>query len=416
LRRRRRRQRGPRPGRPRNSRGPAIRSAAGRSQRARRGSGRARGSSARLGRAGVGRRGQRRPRPGRPRNSRGPAIRSPRDEASEPDEGAAGPGIPRHDSEGQGWGDGDGRRSDPPRDEAREPEPEAPRHDSEGQGRGDEPSDWDLYECETDVDELDGSQSETEEQDQGPRSSGEEDVEEAVEEDVEEAVEEDVEVDVGEEPAAESARVYPDTFSSKNGKIKWSATERDWSSARASPPHRPSGPTAEAREGARDILSSFLLFFTPNVERLILIATNRQSADKAHALKTPKPMDEIELRAYVGMLILAGVYRSRGEALVSLWEPECGRPIFGATMSLRSFYQRSATLRFDDRSTRASRSASDRLAAVREVWEEWCDRLPRLYDIGPEVTVDERMVPFKGEVSASLFTVLRVSLTYARLS
>ncbi|XP_011484738.2 piggyBac transposable element-derived protein 4 [Oryzias latipes] len=333
----------------------------------------------------------------------------PRDEALEPDAAAVEPEGPRHDSEGQGGGDGDrgghgqvgretleDRRSDPPRDEAHEPddgavEPGGPQHELEGQGRGDEPSDWDLYECETDVDELDGSQSETEEQHRGPRSSGEEDVEEAVEEDAEE--------DIEEEPAAESASVYPDTFSSKNGEIKWSANERDRSSVRASPPHQASGPTTEAREGAQDILSSFLLFFTPNVERLILIATNRHSADKAHALKTPKPMDEIELRAYVGLLILAGVYRSRGEALVSLWEPECGRPIFGATMSLRSFYQRSATLRFDDRSTRASRSASDRLAAVREVWEEWCDRLPRLYDIGPEVTVDERMVPFKGRCS-----------------
>ncbi|KAJ0028953.1 hypothetical protein NQD34_003950 [Periophthalmus magnuspinnatus] len=117
-----------------------------------------------------------------------------------------------------------------------------------------------------------------------------------------------------------------------------------------------------------------------------------------------KPVDRTQLRAYVGLLILAGVYRSRGEACESLWDPESGRAVFRATMPLKTFRSYSSVLRFDDRETREARRAAssssssygDKLAPVRKLWDAWCQRLPLLYDPGPEVTVDERLVPFKG--------------------
>jgi hypothetical protein len=51
-----------------------------------------------------------------------------------------------------------------------------------------------------------------------------------------------------------------------------------------------------------------------------------------------KRLDEIDLRAYIGLLILAGVYRSRGEATCNLWDAESGRAIFRATMPLKVFH------------------------------------------------------------------------------
>ena len=42
-------------------------------------------------------------------------------------------------------------------------------------------------------------------------------------------------------------------------------------------------------------------------------------------------MDEIDLRAHIGLLILAGVYRSRGDA-------ESGREIVRAKMPLKVFH------------------------------------------------------------------------------
>ncbi|XP_046905958.1 piggyBac transposable element-derived protein 4-like [Hypomesus transpacificus] len=109
-----------------------------------------------------------------------------------------------------------------------------------------------------------------------------------------------------------------------------------------------------------------------------------------------KAMDASDLRAYIGLLILSGVYKSRGKAAASLWDAQSGRAIFRATMQLKVFYTYSTSIRFDDRGTRAARRATDKLAAIREVWDMWVERLPRLYDPGPEVTVDEQLVAFRG--------------------
>ncbi|XP_070964753.1 piggyBac transposable element-derived protein 4-like [Oncorhynchus clarkii lewisi] len=53
-------------------------------------------------------------------------------------------------------------------------------------------------------------------------------------------------------------------------------------------------------------------------------------------------------------------------------------------------------LRFDNHESRPARSVKDKLAAIREGWEKWVERLPYLYNPGPEVTVNEQLVPFKG--------------------
>ncbi|XP_045071787.1 uncharacterized protein LOC123485025 [Coregonus clupeaformis] len=126
---------------------------------------------------------------------------------------------------------------------------------------------------------------------------------------------------------------------------------------------------------------------------------NHEDRDRGGGGGRWKAMDSTDLRAYVGLLILAGVYRSRGEAASSLWDAESGRTIFRATMPLKVFHAYSRLLRFDDRQTRAERRAAgggDKLAAVREVWDKWVERLPLLYNPGPDVTVDEQLVPFRG--------------------
>lgn len=78
-------------------------------------------------------------------------------------------------------------------------------------------------------------------------------------------------------------------------------------------------------------------------------------------------MDETDLRVYMGLLILADVYRSQGEAAVSLWDGKRGRAIFRATMPVIRFYAYSRLLRFNDREMRHVRPATDKLAPIREV-------------------------------------------------
>ncbi|KRX69232.1 hypothetical protein T06_12225 [Trichinella sp. T6] len=83
--------------------------------------------------------------------------------------------------------------------------------------------------------------------------------------------------------------------------------------------------------------------------------------------ETWKPLDVTDSRAYIGLLILARVNRSRGEATKSLWKAENGRAIFPAVMSLKKFHLISRMIRFDDHSSRNSRRLKDKLAAVRVI-------------------------------------------------
>lgn len=49
-------------------------------------------------------------------------------------------------------------------------------------------------------------------------------------------------------------------------------------------------------------------------------------------------MDKMDLLAYLGLLILAGIYRSQVEATTILWNAESGRLLFRATKSLKRFW------------------------------------------------------------------------------
>lgn len=40
---------------------------------------------------------------------------------------------------------------------------------------------------------------------------------------------------------------------------------------------------------------------------------------------------------------------------------------------------------------------TDKLAAIRDVWNLWVERLPLVYNPGPDVTVDECLIPFRGQ-------------------
>lgn len=66
-------------------------------------------------------------------------------------------------------------------------------------------------------------------------------------------------------------------------------------------------------------------------------------------------VDWTEIEAFIGLILLAGVYRSRNEALTSLWDVETGRLIFRAVMSLKKFKILSRIIRLDNKDTRAGR-------------------------------------------------------------
>lgn len=250
-----------------------------------------------------------------------------------------------------------------------------------------EPDEEDVPEIEEDVSEIEDNSDPDYEPDQ---QSDQEEAPEAEEAEGEEAEEEAPE---GEEPQGEEPEV---TFQSKNGNLLWysSPQERGGRVREENIVRMTPGPTRYAISRVDDIKSSFQLFLPESIERIVLDMTNLEG--RRVFGDTWKELDQADLHAYMGLLILAGVYRSNHEATMSLWDAESGRPIFRATMSLGQFHMISRVIRFDNRDTRPARWRNDKLAAIRVVWDRWVERLPLMYNPGPEVTVDERLVPFRG--------------------
>lgn len=181
---------------------------------------------------------------------------------------------------------------------------------------------------------------------------------------------------------------------SKNGEIEWSSCPRHEPRRAANVIRMQPGPTRMAVTRVQDIKSSFELFIPDSIQKIILDGTNLEGTRVFG--ERWKEIDQTHLQADFGALILAGVFRSKGESTESLWDAETGRELFRATMSLENFRIMSRIIRFDNRDDRPARRQRDKLAAIRIVWDKWVHRLPLFYNPGYNVTIDEQLMPFRG--------------------
>lgn len=156
------------------------------------------------------------------------------------------------------------------------------------------------------------------------------------------------------------------------------------------------GLTAYAHQRLRDnpILDSFQIFFSNDMINTIVIETNRQGR-RVHG-NNYKEIDITEMQAFIGLLILRGVYRSAGESTDELWSSLHGRAIFSKTMSLNRFKLIRGILRFDNVETRQARLMRDKLAAIRLLLDGFVDHSQRAYIPGASITVDEQLYPYRG--------------------
>ncbi|CAB4058097.1 unnamed protein product [Lepeophtheirus salmonis] len=63
---------------------------------------------------------------------------------------------------------------------------------------------------------------------------------------------------------------------------------------------------------------------------------------------------------------------------------------------MKNFKILSTVLRLDNRQTRNQRRQKDKLVPIREVWHNWVERLSYSHNHGPNVTVDNCLVGFRG--------------------
>lgn len=116
-------------------------------------------------------------------------------------------------------------------------------------------------------------------------------------------------------------------------------------------PHQPwpaaltPGVTRYAAARVDSILSTFELFITVAMVENIVHCTNLRASRMVVEVDRWQPVDRITIKAYIGLMLLAGVYRSHHESNRSLWSSKSGRSIFPATMSRKRWEEVSRMLR-----------------------------------------------------------------------
>ena len=82
-------------------------------------------------------------------------------------------------------------------------------------------------------------------------------------------------------------------------------------------------------------------------------------------------VDPVEIKAFFGVLLNAGALRCRKENISKMWttDENIHRAVFTAAMARNRFALILQFIRLDDKSTRAQRRTTDKLAAIYEVWE-----------------------------------------------
>ena len=113
--------------------------------------------------------------------------------------------------------------------------------------------------------------------------------------------------------------------------------------------------------------------------------------------RNARSTSEKEIKAVIGLLYFAGVFKSGRQNIYDLWNTdETGVDIFHAKMLLARFKFLLQCIRFDDIATRNERKESDKLVPIRKMFESFMVNCKKAYCVSPYVTVDEKLEPFRG--------------------
>lgn len=150
-------------------------------------------------------------------------------------------------------------------------------------------------------------------------------------------------------------------------------------------------------------MESWSCFFTNDIMEIIVHYTNQyieKIREKYGRERDAKCIDLIELKAFIGLLYLAGVYKSNRLSLEELWGTNGdGVEKFGLVMNIKRFKFIVRCLRFDDLRTREARKKLDRLAPVRDIFTRFVQNCQKNYCLGENVTIDEKLEAFRGRCS-----------------
>lgn len=125
------------------------------------------------------------------------------------------------------------------------------------------------------------------------------------------------------------------------------------------------------------------------------LAERFRNASERPPLRTFEPFTEVELSAFIGILIAAGVHRNNKENLEDMWKVDA-LPLIRAAMCRDRFKLMLRFIRFDNDNTRAERVQTDKAAPIRDLWLMLNKNLERAYKPHECITIDEQLFPFRG--------------------
>lgn len=107
-----------------------------------------------------------------------------------------------------------------------------------------------------------------------------------------------------------------------------------------------------------------------------------------------------EILALFGASVLIGIKHGHHTNVKELWNRDgTGIIALRALMSYNRFLFLLRCLRFDDSSTRPARKATDKLAAIRSILDQFVNNCKKNYTVGAFITIDEMLHPFRGRCS-----------------
>ncbi|KAK2574811.1 hypothetical protein KPH14_012935, partial [Odynerus spinipes] len=203
--------------------------------------------------------------------------------------------------------------------------------------------------------------------------------------------------ELGEEEDRQRSRKF---YLGKDGRTRWNKTPASNHVRRRARNivTQLSGPRHEARN-LKEPGEIWRLFFPESVINRIVKCTNEQISrikSKFTRERDCSDTDNIEVEALLGLLLFAGVRRNNRLNAKDLFKTDGSSPeIFRLTMGWNRFYLLMRCLRFDEKDTRAKRTAVDKLAPIRELFEEVVAMFTKYYSLSEYVTVDEKLEAFR---------------------
>lgn len=150
---------------------------------------------------------------------------------------------------------------------------------------------------------------------------------------------------------------------------------------------------------SNDILQTIVIHTNEEIERQRLrLRENNFVLQTYHV-----PTDEIEIKAFIGLLYYTAALKQNNVSTRDMWSEMYGCGIFRCVMNEQRFKFLLSTLRFDDKTTRAARRATDKLAPIRDIWEILLSNCVKYYEPSNDCTIDEQLVAFRGRCPFKIY-------------